>query len=207
MCKFDLLECKRYDSLMISLQQAHTLSSIANCDWPDEYPDLLTALINLLSSGSTDSVHGATQVFTEFIKSDLTEDQILPVLRQLLPVLLEILGATQVSEPSVIPMRQLEINPQTHCPLTRARTVSVFRQCVTALFMVKDQHPQAVKEAIGTVLPIWLEAFKVLLNINPVSDVSNGKNWDGLAVRIQMFKVRDLVVGLLILPHSCRHSR
>jgi len=36
------------------------------------------------------------QVFTEFIKSDLTEDQILPVLRELLPVLLSILGSTQV---------------------------------------------------------------------------------------------------------------
>lgn len=36
------------------------------------------------------------QVLTEFIKSDLTEDQILPVLRQLLPVLLNILGATEV---------------------------------------------------------------------------------------------------------------
>lgn len=37
------------------------------------------------------------QVFSEFIKSDLTEDQILPVLRQLLPVLLNILGSVQVS--------------------------------------------------------------------------------------------------------------
>lgn len=36
------------------------------------------------------------QVFTEFIKSDLTEDQILPVLRELLPVLLTILGSTEV---------------------------------------------------------------------------------------------------------------
>ena len=36
------------------------------------------------------------QLFTEFIKSDLTEDQILPVLRQLLPVLLNILGAPEV---------------------------------------------------------------------------------------------------------------
>lgn len=36
------------------------------------------------------------QVLTEFIKSDLTEDQILPVLRQLLPVLLNILGSTEV---------------------------------------------------------------------------------------------------------------
>lgn len=36
------------------------------------------------------------QVFTEFIKSDLTEDQLLPVLRQLLPVLVNILGTPDV---------------------------------------------------------------------------------------------------------------
>ncbi|KAJ7897218.1 armadillo-type protein [Mycena olivaceomarginata] len=155
---------------------AHTLSSIANSDWPDEYPDLLSSLIGLLSSGSSDSVHGAMQVFTEFIKSDLTEDQILPVLRDLLPVLLSILGA-----------------PEVHSPLTRARTVSVFRQCVTALYMVKGQHPQAVKEAIATILPIWLEAFKVLLSTDPQADIANAQNWDALAVRIQVFKTLDTI--------------
>lgn len=45
------------------------------------------------------------QVLTEFIKSDLTEDQILPVLRQLLPVLLQILGATEVIHPEIIHIR------------------------------------------------------------------------------------------------------
>jgi hypothetical protein len=79
-----------------SWPQAHTLSEVANCDWPDEYPELLTLLISLISSNSPESVHGAMQVFTEFIKSDLTEDQILPVLRELLPVLLTILGSTEV---------------------------------------------------------------------------------------------------------------
>lgn len=69
--------------------------------------------------------------------------------------------------------------------------MSVFRQCVTALYMVKDQHPQAVKEATATILPVWLEAFKVLLNLDPLKDVSNEDNWDGLAVRIQVFKVFD----------------
>ncbi|KAJ7823248.1 ARM repeat-containing protein [Mycena leptocephala] len=155
---------------------AHTLSSIANSDWPDEYPDLLSSLIGLLSSGSSNSVHGAMQVFTEFIKSDLTEDQILPVLRDLLPVLLSILGA-----------------PEVHAPLTRARTVSVFRQCVTALYMVKGQHPQAVKEAIATILPIWLEAFKVLLSTDPQVDITNAQDWDALAVRIQVFKTLDTI--------------
>jgi hypothetical protein len=96
-----LCVCSQYISVNLSLIcvswiQAHTLSSIANSDWPDEYPDLLSSLIGLLSSGSSNSVHGAMQVFTEFIKSDLTEDQILPVLRDLLPVLLSILGAPEV---------------------------------------------------------------------------------------------------------------
>ena len=36
------------------------------------------------------------QVFAEFIKSELTEDQTLPILRELLPVLLSILGSTEV---------------------------------------------------------------------------------------------------------------
>ena len=72
------------------------MSIIASSDWPDEYPDLLSTLIDLLSSSSTNSVHGAMRVFTEFIKSEVTDDQILPVLRHLLPVLLAILGSTEV---------------------------------------------------------------------------------------------------------------
>jgi hypothetical protein len=72
------------------------MSVIASCDWPDEYPELLSSLITLLSSNAPNSVHGAMQVFAEFIKDDMTEDQILPVLRQLLPVLLTILGLTEV---------------------------------------------------------------------------------------------------------------
>jgi importin-9 len=44
--------------------------------------------------------------------------------------------------------------------------MSVFRQCVEALYMVKDQHPQAAKEAPGNMLPIWLDAFKVLLDLD-----------------------------------------
>ncbi|KAI0045675.1 ARM repeat-containing protein [Auriscalpium vulgare] len=154
---------------------AHTLSTIANSDWPDEYPDLLTSLIRLLGSGSPDSTHGAMQVFTDFIRSDLTEDQILPVMRELLPVLLAILGGNEQ-----------------HSALTRSRTVSVFRQCVEALFMVKGQHPEAVKEASASVLPVWLDAFRTLLNIDPRQDVS-GENWDGLAIRIEVFRTLDTI--------------
>lgn len=63
--------------------------------------------------------------------------------------------------------------------------------------MVKDQHPQAAKEAAGNVLPSWLDAFKVLLDLDPEQDVS-GENWDGLEIRYQIFKVRNA----LSLPPS-----
>ncbi len=55
--------------------------------------------------------------------------------------------------------------------------------------MVKDQHPQAVKEAAGNVLPEWLDAFNVLLNLDARQDVA-GEHWDGLEIRVQIFKVR-----------------
>lgn len=55
--------------------------------------------------------------------------------------------------------------------------------------MVKDQHPNSVKEATTSILPVWLDAFKVLLNIEPKHEVENTPNWDGLAIRIQIFKV------------------
>ncbi|RXW18578.1 hypothetical protein EST38_g7277 [Candolleomyces aberdarensis] len=154
---------------------AHALSSVANADWPDEYPELLQNLITLVSSASPNSVHGAMQVFTEFIKSDLTEDQILPVLRELLPVLLSILGSNE------------------HAAPTRARTISVFRQCVSALYMVKDQYPDAVNEATTGILPVWLEAFKTLLNIDLQPELNGAETWDGLLVRTQIFKTLDVI--------------
>lgn len=169
-----IFECLSDPNRKIRSISAHVLSSIANSDWPEEYPDLLTSLIQLLSSSSSDGVHGAMQVFAEFIKSDLTEDQILPVLRELLPVLLNILA-----------------DKTRHAASTRARTVSVFTQCVEALYMVKDQYPQPIKEATATVLPHWLEAFKVLLSSDAKEDVSSEQNWENLAVRIEIFRALD----------------
>ena len=140
------------------------------------------------------------QVLTEFVRIDLTEDQLLPVMRELLPVLISILTANEVKsfrfscDPSRIMSAYIRF--QQHSPLTRSRTISVFRQCVEALYMVKDQHPQAAKEAAANVLPSWLDTFKVLLDLDPEQDIS-GEHWDGLEIRIQIFKVR-----IVLFPSS-----
>ena len=88
---------------------------------------------------------------------------------------------------------------QKYSPLTRARTIAVFRQCIEMLYMVKEQYPDAVKEATASILPVWLDAFRVLLNIDPRQDVENTSNWDGLSIRVQVFKV-SLLHATIFLP-------
>lgn len=58
-----------------------------------------------------------------------------------------------------------------------------------SLYMVKEQHAQAVKEATSTILPVWLDAFNQVLSIDPAEDM-NQVNWDSFVVRTQIFKVR-----------------
>ena len=70
--------------------------------------------------------------------------------------------------------------------------------------MVKDAHPEPVKEAASTVLPVWLDAFRVLLNMDPQKDIA-GANWDGLAIRIQVVKVRRCALAFGM--HQLLYSR
>ena len=68
--------------------------------------------------------------------------------------------------------------------------------------MVKEQHPQAVKESTDRILPVWIEAFKVLLNASPLNDIENVQSWDSLAIRIEIFKVYKLFFftrGIVVL--------
>lgn len=58
------------------------------------------------------------------------------------------------------------------------------------LFTVREEHPDAVKAAIGEILPQWLDAFRQLLQVDPAHELTSGGNWGGLSIRIAIFHVR-----------------
>ena len=68
--------------------------------------------------------------------------------------------------------------------------------------MVKDQHPAAVQEATASIIPVWLEAFKVLLDLDILQDV-NDQSWDVLAIHKELFKVSTLDAYTLCLASIC----
>ncbi|GAA5933997.1 karyopherin KAP114 [Sporobolomyces koalae] len=161
----------------IRLACANIISSVAQPDWPDDWPTLMDELLALVRSPSIDAVEGGMRVLSDFVSISLTEDQLLPIARDMLPTLLTILGS-----------------PQTYGPATRARSILIFRQCVMTLFTVKDEHPEAVRAAIGEILPQWLDAFRQLLEVDIAGELKEG-NWEGIAVRIAIFNALEVILN------------
>ncbi|KAM0754424.1 ARM repeat-containing protein [Meredithblackwellia eburnea MCA 4105] len=183
---------------------AALISDLAHPDWPDHYPSLMTDLLALISSTDNPSaVEGGMRVLNEFVGTDLTEDQLLPVARGMLPQLLVVLGSVE-----------------THHPLTRARTILIFRQCCMTLFTVRDEHPEAVKLAVADIVPQWLEAFLVLLDRDLGRELGvpegegegQGNSWEELAVRIAIFHTLETLLNAFpqtlkpYLSHFLTHS-
>ncbi|KZO96466.1 ARM repeat-containing protein [Calocera viscosa TUFC12733] len=148
---------------------AAVVSTCAKYDFPSRWPTLLDNLLAYLSSGDPAQVHGAMTVLSELVRSELSEDQTIPMLQRMLPVLLHVLGAGEV-----------------HSGHTRARAVNVFSECLRALEMLKSEYPKQIKTATEQILPTWLSAFQQLLQSDPTTEIDKDAGGD-LAMRCQIF--------------------
>jgi hypothetical protein len=73
--------------------------------------------------------------------------------------------------------------------------VAVFRECLQALFMVKEQFPTAVSEASKTILPEWTTALQHILSQDARQDVQDESTWQNLALRTECFKALDVILS------------
>ncbi|KPV76594.1 uncharacterized protein RHOBADRAFT_52581 [Rhodotorula graminis WP1] len=162
----------------IRLACANIVSLIAQPDWPEDWSTLLDQLLALIRSSSIEAVEGGMCALSDFVSISLTEDQLLPVAREMLPTLLSILGAAH-----------------TYGPATRARAVHIFRQSVMTLFTVKDEFPDAVKAAVVDTLPQWLGAFEQILGVDVASDLASDAGWDNIAVRTAIFQALEIILN------------
>ena len=157
----------------IRLATSYAISTIAGPDYPDEYPDLLPCIQQLLQLGEANGLHGAMALLSEFVRVEMDEIQLIQVAKEILPALEQVLA-----------------QEERHNAYIRARCVLVFRQCLTTLFMVKETYPDVVKQASQTMLPRWLSMMQTLLARDAAqqlgSDLQQG--WATLALRNEIFK-------------------
>lgn len=158
----------------IRLATSYAISTIAGPDYPDQYPELLPHLQQLLTQQNPDAIHGAMALLSEFVKVEMDEVQLMQVAREILPTLETVLADEQRLSPHI-----------------RARCILVFRQCLTTLYMVKESYPDVVKQATENLLPRWLGAMQSLLSKDAATELDAGgrfAGWQSLALRNEIFK-------------------
>lgn len=82
---------------------------------------------------------------------------------------------------------------------SRTRAVTVFRNCIDVLQMMKEQHAVEINKFLGDVLPTWLQGFAEVLAIQN-SDESL------LPIQLEIVKVGSPVSCSLQFHHSDRRS-
>jgi len=167
----------------IKSSASYAVSKIASADFPDQWPELLPSLLQILNdpASSAGAVHGALKVLHDLVDTGFNEEQFFNVARDLVSTLFHV--ATS----------------QSRKPILRALAVSVFRSCFDTLEMVMEQHKAAVKEFMDEVLggwsPFFTSTLKAPLPQAPMEqeepkETAVASEWRGaIALKLQVVKV------------------
>lgn len=166
------------DERKIKTAASYVVSKIASADFPDQWPDLLPGLLNLIPNATDAQLHGALKVLGDLIDECFNEAQFFQSAGELVKTMYSVATSAQRK------------------PSLRALAVSVFRSCFDTLEMVMEDHKQAVKgfadETLSVWLPFFIEALKTKLPDAPSGDESSeaAEIWRGLVVlKLQVVKV------------------
>lgn len=184
-----------HDERKIKSAASLVVSKIATADFPDEWPDLLPTVLNVVDNGEDGQLHGALKVLNELVDDCFNEEQFFKVARDLVK------GVYDVA-----------IN-ENRKPTLRALAVSVFRSCFDTLEMVMGDHKADVKafadETLGGWIPFFINTLKSPLpsaptegqQSNEVSELYRGC----VALKLQIVKVLMRIRSVLpqtLSPHS-----
>ena len=176
---------------------SYAVSKIASADFPEEWPDLLPAVLQVVREGSDDQLHGALKVLRDLVDECFNDTQFFNVARDLVKAVYEIATNEQKR------------------PILRALSVDVFRACFDILEMVMEDHKAAVKsfvdEALGAWKPFFLEVIKSTLPDAPTEQEEDQRSekaemYRGLvALKLQVVKVLMRIRGVFptnLIPES-----
>jgi hypothetical protein len=70
---------------------------------------------------------------------------------------------------------------------TRGRAVSIFRNCLEMVFMIKEEHAASAEQFLAPILPQWHEAFLVILKHQSQGDEET--RFDEYGLKLEIVKV------------------
>ncbi|KAF3000255.1 hypothetical protein E8E13_007925 [Curvularia kusanoi] len=196
-----LLQLATTDHLDRKLKAAASLvvSKVAAADYPDQWPDLLDGLLQLIPHATDGQLHGALKVLSELVDDCFNEVTFFGVAPQLVKVIFDVAANEQ------------------RRPQHRALACSVFRGCLDILEMILEDHKASVKGFADEVLKQWLPFFISVLNTKlseppseqeEMDETPNAETYKGqISLKLQVVKVLMRVRSVfpsMLSPHSLR---
>lgn len=180
------------DERKIKTTASYVVSTIASADFPEEWPDLLPTLLQLIPTGSDVQLHGALTVLRDLVGS-CSEDQFITVARDIITTVFNV--ATQDN-------RKLTL---------RALAISVFKSCLDPLQIVMEEHRAEAKQFLDQALQPWVPFFLATMKAplppapseeEEIEDSVAYEQYRGaVAMKLQIVKtfmgVRDVLPALL----------
>ncbi|KAJ0455066.1 putative importin-beta domain, armadillo-like helical [Helianthus annuus] len=161
--------------LLLSLDDPHrkictaigmAVASVANHDWPDEWPDLLSFLMKLINDQSnTNAVNGALKCLA-LICADL-DDKLVP---RIIPVLFPCLHAIVSS-------------PQIYDKPLRTKALSIVYSCTSMLGVMSGVYKTETSALMLPLVKSWMVEFSSILK-NPVQS----EDPDDWSIRMEALK-------------------
>jgi hypothetical protein len=166
----------------VKASASYVVSKIASADFPDNWPDLLPTLLQIIPTSNEAQLHGALKVLSDLVETGFSEDQFFKVARELVSTVFNV-----ATDPS-------------RKPVLRALAISVFRSCFDTLEMVLEEHKTAIKQFTDEALTGWSPFFIATMKepLPPMpseeeedKDDPRPAQWRGvIALKLQVVKVR-----------------
>uniref|UniRef100_UPI00358E2BF2 importin-9 isoform X2 n=2 Tax=Myxine glutinosa TaxID=7769 RepID=UPI00358E2BF2 len=149
---------------------AYAVSAVAHWDWPDAWPQLFGLLMDLLTGGDVDGVHGAMRVLTEFTR-EVTDSQMPYVAPVILPEMYRIFTMAEV-----------------YGIRTRARAVEIFTTCANLIHAMEEMEKGAARELLLPILIQFSQAFLQALQLPDGSTSDSGLKMEVLKAVTALLK-------------------
>ena len=160
---------------------SYVVSKIASSDFPEQWPNLLQILLDIIRSDASDRrLHSALKVLSELVSDGLDEAQFFPIAQELVDCLYTV------------------ARNQHRRPKLRALAVSVFKDCFNTLQVVLEGHRAEIKAFVEQSLSSWIDLLLSIINTHlPTPPDSDDREDDGplesyrgiIALKVQVSRV------------------
>ncbi|KAJ2001846.1 hypothetical protein H4R26_003908 [Coemansia thaxteri] len=145
------------DDRKLRTAAAAAIAGLARYDWPDEWPQLFSQLVELLHGRNRGQVHAAMCVFGEWVNSDLS-GQHMEQIGALLPQL-----------------KRIFVSSDEYGVETRVMSVKVFGDCIEIIANMSSVQKHFVDTHAPPILEEWMHPIVDIIS-QPVSTVGNVSN-------------------------------